>query len=341
LKGGGFDVTLASVRTARINETVNILNLKSSIIDLVSSVITSYRTYLQAREQLEIARQSLQRAKELVGINRELIAAGRMAEVEIVQTEADVANREFNVLSAENSADSARLALVKLLDVDKRIIIIPTEKISTKAVTFDINELKRTAFANRNDYLSALLKVDVSKMDLMTAQNNKLWDLSLVGGYDGSYGTRTSMDDSRTNSWNLGLKLTIPFRDLTLEQNYLNARIALEKDEANLAKLRETIEIDVQDALREVDMKYRQVILAQQARVLSGKKLDIEREKMKSGRSTNFQLVSYENDLVNALNGELSAGINYQNAMAVLDRTLGTTLDRWGIMVSDKRGTQP
>lgn len=340
LKGGGLDTGTASVRIARLSEQINVLSLKSLVIDMVTSVITYYRNFLQATKQLEISRQSVERAKELVRINRELIAAGRMAEVEIVQTEADVATQEFNLLSAENSVDSARLELIKILDMNKKTMIVPTEKITIGPLQHDPEQCMDLALRNRTDYLIALLGLEISRINLKLAENNKLWDLSLFGGYGGGRmsGGSLSSDGSSVNSsnWNAGIRLNIPLRDLTLQQGYLSAKIGLEKAEINLRKMRENIEIEVQDALRDVEMKMKQVRLAQQARVLSEKKLEIENEKMKAGRSTNFQLVSYQNDLVNVQYGELNAIILYLNALTSLDRTLGYTLEQWHIVVEER-----
>jgi outer membrane protein TolC len=70
---------------------------------------------------------------------------------------------------------------------------------------------------------------------------------------------------------------------------------------------------------------------------LSEKKVEIETEKLKAGRSTNFQLVSFQNDLVNAQNGELAAITTYLNALTSLDRTLGITLDKWGVSLTEHR----
>lgn len=334
LKGGGIEVATAPVRTARINENINVLSLQSTIMDTVTSVIVAYRSLLQANKQLEINRQSLERAKELVAINRELIAAGRLAEVEIVQAEADVSNREFDLLSAENSLDAARLSLIKLLDIDRHTMIVPTDKVGLEPAVLDYEQCRMLAFNNRPDYLSALWGLEVSKIDLMLAKNNKLWDLSLSGGYGGS---DMQGSGNNTSNWNAGIMLTIPLRDLTLEQGYISAKVNLDKTELSLAKLRDTIEIDTKDAIRDVETKMKQVALAEQSRKLSEKKLEIETEKMKAGRSTNFQLVSYQNDLVNAQNNELSAIITYLNALTSLDRTLGTTLAKWGISVNERK----
>lgn len=341
LKGGGIDVTMASVKTAQLSEKINILSLKSTIMDTVTSVITAYRSFLQATKQLEISRTSLERARELVSVNKELIAAGRMAEVELVQTEADVASKEYDLLQTENSMDSARLSLIKLLDIDKSTRIVPVEKITAEPAALNYEQMKAKALDNRTDYLSALLSLEISKINLMLAKNNKLWDLSLFGEYGGSSASGSSTaGDSSSRNWNAGMKLSIPIGDLTPQYGYISAKISLEKNEMSLAKLRETVEIEVQDAVRDAEMKLRQVKLASQSRALSGKKLEIEAEKMKAGRSSNFQLVTYQNDLVNAQNNELNAVINYLNALTSLDMTLGTTLDKWGIAIDVNYGDE-
>jgi outer membrane protein TolC len=64
--------------------------------------------------------------------------------------------------------------------------------------------------------------------------------------------------------------------------------------------------------------------------------VEIETEKLKAGRSTNFQLVSYQNDLKNAQKSELDAIITYQNALTTLESKLGITLDRWGITLAER-----
>jgi len=337
LKGAGFEVSMASVRTARINEQRNILSLKSTLIDTVASIISAYRTFLQAEKQVEISKKSLERAKELVAVNKELIAAGRLAAMELVQTEADVASKEFDLLQTENSADAARLSLIKLLDIDKHTKIVPAEKITIEPVALNYEQLKALALQNRTDYLSSLLGLETAKISLMLAENNKLWDLSFTSGYGESH-VKQGEDGTASGSktWNAGLKLTVPFRDLTLEQGYLSAKIGLEKAALNHDKLRENIEIEVQDAVRDVEMKLKQVKLAEQSSKLSGQKLSVETEKMKAGRSSNFQLVTFQNDLVNAQNNEINAIINYLNSVATLEKTLGITLEKWGIQIEQR-----
>jgi outer membrane protein len=344
LKGFGIKVNTAALETARINEKINILSLKSTISDTITSAITAYRSFVEAQKQLEINRQSLERAKELLDVNKALIAAGRMAPVEIVQTQADVANREFSLTQAENALDAARLALVKVLDIDKYTRIVPVEKMEIKIVRPDLARCKELALLNRRDYLQALLRLKTVELDLIVAENNRLWDLSLDGGYginsrdyDRVRGFYRPSTNANRSAWDLGLTLTIPlYGDLSREQRSLGAEINLEKAKLDLEELTDNIEIEVLDAVRDVEMKLRQVELARLARELSEKKLEIEKEKLKAGRSTNFQLVSFQNDLILVQSGELNAVIAYLNSLTSLDSALGTTLDTWKIEIKDE-----
>jgi len=338
LKGGWYDVNMASVRTARYNEQGNILTLKSTLIDTLTNVITAYRAYAQAIKSLDISRQSLERSRELVATNRELIAAGRMAAIEIVQSEADVANKEYSLLSAENALDAARLALTKAMDIDRNTRITPiTREPDVPPVPYSFEQAKALAFDNRPDYQRSLISLEISRISLMLAKNNTLWDLSLTGSYTESYMRNSGgSTDSSNGNWITGLKLTIPIGDLSINQPYIAAEVALKKQENDLGRQKESIEIEVQDALRSAEMNYRQIRLAKLSRQLSEKKVEIETEKLKAGRSTNFQLVSYQNDLVNAQYNELNAIITYLNALTSLDSKLGIILDRLGVTLAER-----
>lgn len=341
LKGGGLDVNLASVRQARRAEQVNILNLKNTLSTGLNNVTSAYRSYVQAIKSLEISRQSLERSRELVATNRELIAAGRMAAIEIVQSEADLANREFSLLSAENAVDAARLALTKAIDIDKNSRITPVPETEIPPVPYTLDQATQLAFENRPDYQSLLLQYEDQQANLMLARNNSLWDLSLIGNYAENYNRYNSTGPTRSSGvWQAGLALSIPldniYRSNSDRQNLIAAESSLKKFENDLARQRENISIEVQDALRGAEMKLRQIRLATLARTLSEKKVEIETEKLKAGRSTNFQLVSYQNDLVSSQNNELDAIITYLNALTSLESTLGITLERWGVTLSER-----
>ncbi len=343
LKGGGLDVATANLRNARRQEEINILSFKAAVIGIVNAVVSAYRNFIQAQRQVEISARSLQRAREQLDVNRLLIRTGRMAENDAVQTEANIATRELHLTETQNRLDAARLSLINVLDIESRTQIEPTEALTTAPVSPDLSHSLDTAFARRPDYLQALLALENIKTNVVVAKNNRLWDLSFgasasaSGSQQSFRGTLGSAlgDVVNRGVYGVGLGLSIPFYgDLTRQQRYLAASTALQQAEYNLTEIRQHIDIAVRNAVRDVEVRLRQVELAQRARELAEQKIDIEREKLTLGLSTNFQLVVFEDDLVNAQNSEVSAIIAYLNALTAFDRTLGTTLETWKIDIT-------
>jgi len=332
LKGAGIDVNTASVTLAEMDEQSNLLSLKDSVTSTVSSVIRSFRSYAQAKRQVEIARASVKRAKDLLGMNRVLISLGRMAANEIIQTESDVANREFSYETALNSRDNSRLSLLKVLDIDRHTMIIPMEEEASVPVHPDFQICLDMALKNRSDHLNTLILLERAKINLMLAKDNRLWTLDATGSYSITDEKQHTGADSDTDVWSVGLSLSAPiYGDLTRKLSLISAQTSLKKAQLSLEESLQNIEIEVQDAVREVETKLKQVGMAKRARILSEKKLDVEEEKLKVGRSSNFQLVSFQNELVTALNEELNANIAYRNALTSLDLVIGNTLFTWQI----------
>lgn len=333
LQGAGVAVATAPLELARLNEQAYLLNLQATLTDTLAEVITAHRSYVRALKALEISRQSVLRARELLAINRTLIQSGRMAEIDMIQSEADLANQEFNQLAAENNVDAARLNLVRLLGLDTQADIRPDESLDVPSVDYDQPTALDLALSHRPDYQSQQLARAQAQLRLLVAQSQRLPDLSLVAGYSHQQGALASGGAGTTpaHQWNVGLRLAVPLNDLAPQQAVVAAQVALDKAELALAQQRESLDVEVRNALRNLEMSRRQVQLAQRALVLAEKKFGVESEKFKVGRSSNFQLVSFQNDLVNAQNNALNTTIAYLDALTALERTLGVLLPRWQV----------
>jgi outer membrane protein TolC len=105
-----------------------------------------------------------------------------------------------------------------------------------------------------------------------------------------------------------------------------------------LLETRQTVEHRIRDATRNVQTRWRQLELSIKARDLSRQKLEAEKEKLQVGQSSNFQVLSFENDLRNAENARLNAQITYLNTLTELDERMGKTLDVWSIPIIQTNG---
>lgn len=243
-----------------------------------------------------------------------------------MQSETAVANRQVSLLAAQNDFESRRLALLDILDIDRTLAIVPAEAPRAKPINLDSNKLRQLAFDNRPDYLQSKLAQEISQLQLRLAEDDKRWDLSLTTSYN--------YFRDRSSDVRAGLVLSQEFGDLTKDQRLQRSRVNLLQADNTFQDLNESIEIQIKDQIRDINLLYSQVGLAQKATILSQQQLDIEREKQRLGRGAGiFEIVRLQNELVDARNAELNVTIDYLNALTRLDRTLGTTLDTWQVKV--------
>jgi len=346
LKRGGVDVNMASQVMAMRQEQTNIQNLKETLINTITGVIQTYRYFLLAKRSLEISQLSLERSKNLLQINKALLKAGRIAQVDIIQTETNLANQELSYRRSKNALDRTRISLLRLLDIDRHSLIEPVELLEVKPVYLEVEQLQQVAYDNQPAYLKALLAHENANTQLLLAENNKLWELDIITHYNIT-GTSDSWLEAQKQAGHLDkgdysveLSLRIPFGDLTLKRDVLAAKVTREQSQINLQELNENIQIDIQDAVRDINVKWEEVKLAQRVRELSKKQLEVELEKLKVNRSRNFEVVSLQDELVSAENGEVAAKIDYLNALTNLDVLLGISLERWGINIKNVRNVQ-
>ena len=324
LRGYGVNVNRASIDIARLTEQVNILDLKSTLSNTITEAIIAYRELIRAQERLKIAQLSLQRAQESLANNRVLIEAGRLAPVDIVQSETEVARRQVSLIEAENNLEAARLALLNIVDIEPTTVIVAADPLTAPAISLNPDKLRQLAFENQPDYLKAQLDLERTKLGLLETQNNRLWDLNL----NTSYGYASN----DTSDLRIGLALSRQFDDLTVERDFQRSLVNQLKAENTLKEQRESLEIQLMDRIRDVNLSFSQVEMAKKVTESSERQLEIAREKQRLGRNiTVFELVRLQDDLVQARNVELNAIINYLNALTRLDQTLGTTLDTWQV----------
>ena len=326
LKGFGSELDTQPVREARLQERISRLAFRDSAVGILDAAVSAYRGVLRAQQRVEIAREALERAQRQLQINRTLVEAGRMALQDLVQTEADVANNEYALSDAENALDSANSNLVNTLDLEEGVSIRPQPEPPIEPERPDLEQSLETAFARRTDWLSAEIGMELARMGLRSAENALLPDLSLSAQAD--HGSRRDRTD-----WAVGLNLTIQLQDEEPQRALTRARNGMRRAQMEIAERRQSIRIEVRRAVHDVAVALRQIDLARQARELAERKIDVERRKLQQGLSSAFQLGLFEDDLVAAQRLELDAVARYRDSLAGLDRTLGTTLDRWGIRV--------
>lgn len=337
-KGAGSEINRAPIQQAAQQQKIKQLQLQQQQMAIVTNVVLTYRRLWQALKQVDLSEQALQKTRELSVLSRSLVEAGRLPKAEMIQSEAETSLKELEVLSAKNQFQSRQFDLLRILDLPQWFQIFPVEIPLPTSVLLNQDQLLQESLEQRPDYAAAKILLQMAELELITAQNNRLWQLDfdanyLLGASDTAHPqnlTATEME-SRKNGWSLGLTLTHIFGDGILEETYQTSRLNQLRAIESLKELEDTIRLEVLDRIREIYTSEQQWILAKKARELSEKKLEIEQEKLKLGRSSNFQMIRFQEDLDNAFQNELGAVIAYHNALTLLDQTTGKTLQHWNL----------
>ncbi|WP_369989844.1 TolC family protein [Pseudomonas xanthosomatis] len=332
LRGAGREVASAPMRQAQLSEQANRLALKDTVAQTITYTIGLYRELLRAQEQLRIASDALLRANQLVEVNHALIAAGRMPAFDIVQAQAQVASQELAMEGSRNHLHASRLALLQALALDLATPLQATELPQVQRLQVDAGQALLQAEALQPGYLMQLIAEQQARIAVHLARDEQRWDLSLLAGASQA---RERPGSRRDWEQYVGLELEIPVGDLSRRQALVRSEVSLASQQERMAESRQQLQRQVADAVRDIDVRWRQQEIAGRALELSRRKLEIEQEKLALGRSSNFQVLSFEGDLRDAQSVQLDALIAYLNAQAALDLVLGTTLDSWDVALND------
>ena len=333
LRGGGA-VDSASLRIARLRDEAALLAFEARLTETVQEVIAAYRALARAERTIAIEAASLERAERQLEVNRALIAAGQMAAREEAQSEAEIARRALSLVESEHEVSIERAGLLSILDIDEsREIRTVTEPDPARSVP-DARAVFETALARRTDYRRALIDAEVAAIGVETAKDATRWDLTLSA--------ELARDGAGASDASARLALSIPIGDRRPTLALAEARQDVREAGIEKVERRESIRVEVDEAVRSLAIAMRRAELAAESLSLARRQREIEQAKLTQGLTTTFQLAGVEDDLVRAERSALDARSAVLDAHARLDRALGTTLERWGIdPTTGVRGVPP
>lgn len=377
LRNFGAKMSRRDIIVAQNNKDISEGQLTSILLDTVFSVEQAYWNLIYAIETLKVKQQSLSLARDLLAKNKREAEIGMIAPIEILSAEAEVATREADILQAEIAVANSEDLLKTVINIEAEeggvsLPIVPSDEPSQEAREVNLAKALEIAIANRPDLEVTRISLKNKELNVTYAWNQVLPDLNFYASYwsPGISGTQILYQDNnpltgivigtapggasaalsdalglRYNNWSVGLQLSIPISSLTSRAQYDYYRTSFEQSLVDLAALEQRIFLEVRTSVRAVDTNYRRVLAYQAARGLAENKLEAEEKKLKVGLTTNYVVLQYQRDLADAKTAELKALIDYNLALAYLDRSLGTGLKAKNIQFSgarrDSKPTQP
>lgn len=353
--------TLATERTIMINRN----NLKQSEVDFESQVITTlvdiknrYLNLVSAYDALKVAEDSLELAKQQLEKNKFQVQIGTMPEIEIVQAEQTVAQRESELIDAQSAIRQAEDNLKAAIVMDEwDVTIVPTDTLEEPGgKEYDYEKALSLALENRPEVKSLELNLDTNEIQIQYAENQLQPELNIGGDLNlfssgGSFtpnffgqeppeglplsywSTVTDSFAFENYSWSVSAQFVYVFGNEAARANLEVNKIRKRQNQLQQDKLRYTIAVDVRDAIRELESAKASLEARRKALVAAERQYEAEKLKFEAGTSTNFEVLNFQNRLVSARNQVIVAQIRYNRALVQYDRATGTLLSKNGIEI--------
>lgn len=340
---------------------------EQQVVLTVQDVINAYWNLVGARQQLIVAQESLNLARELHDRNRIQVEVGTMAPLELVQSEAAIAEREEGIITAQSAVGDAEDTLRRLLNLPEGELwateIRPATDPAIQHTPIDVAAAIQTALQERPELRVQQLDIEQARLESQFARNQELptLDLDVGYGFSGAGGDVIVRDDDTGEvldtipggygdafdqvtgldfrGWTAQVTLGIPLQNRGARAARAIAELDLQRAQSAMEDARNGIVTEVRGAARRVETAAKQIEAARASRVFQERNLEAERKRYENGMSTSFQITQIQEDLTQARSREVNAIINYRTALAEYQRVIGRLLDEEGVELLDEEPT--
>ena len=367
LKGFGPKVNRIPTVQAENRRDISVASLKSAILQTVYGVEEAYWSLVSALENRKVQENSLAQSQALLEKNREAVRIGSKSALEILNSEAEVAQYEDALVSARLNVEQTEARLKHLLNMPAGSAaeaggIVPEDLPAVEKRAVAAEEALRTALAERPEMIQSGLEIANYDQSIAAYRNELLPQLdltlsawspgqsgilslydngnpltgNLIGKIEGSRGEALKQALRMTyKNWSLRLDLTLPTANLFSRSSLTIAKMNRDQAELRLERQKQTIAYEIADAIKSLANAERKIESSRAARELQEKRVAAETQRVQLGLVGSEWLLSYQRQLTSARTSEISALVNYKIAVAKLEKAMGTTIKSMGLKFRD------
>ena len=176
------------IKVANLNLETNEISFKNQVTTIIAQVQQQYWQLVSSIRNYDIQRNSLYMSRINLRDNRKKLDVGMIAELAVLQSEAQLANREVSLTSSENSIMQAQNALRQTVSNDRaseiwKKFIVPTDLPDFVEYKIDTETAIATALKNRSEIETARLNLKQNEWTQELNRENKKWGVNLNVSY--------------------------------------------------------------------------------------------------------------------------------------------------------------
>ena len=343
LRDRKMDAAKQQTIVAKRDLSTSELRARESAVQMTAAVKQAYWMLKATLAHVTVQQRSLELAEELARQNRVRVDVGQTPPLDLLQAEAEVAQRRENLILATAAAGDAEDRLRRLImdPADPsfwRIRLIPTDEPVVGGTLPDVDALASSDFAERYDLQRAQNELQniVTNIDFLNDQ--KLPDVRLETAYRGSglggtqlvrsgpfpgsvtgtlnrsYGSVLGQMFGRYPTWSLGLTVNYTLGRSYEEAGAARAQVERRQATQRIAGMKLEIAETLRQAARQVHSTAQRVEAARVGATLSEQRVNTEQRRFEVGLSTSFLVTQAQRDLLQAQVNLLRATLDHQSA---------------------------
>jgi outer membrane protein TolC len=369
LRGLSIDPVRLRIQVARSEKTRSLAGLKRTIAETLAAVDGAYWALTAAQREIDVRAAAVALAEQQLQETSVRIGAGTLPQNEEAQPRAELERRRGELFAAREQAVRAENAL-KALILDEGAdplwerSLVPSDRAQIEAEPVDVAAELKAALELRPEVEAAQAALEARGVELRGARDDKKPRLDafaayarrglagslnpnaaaiferpptvpgdLDGGFSRSLGT---LGDGLYPDARLGVSLTVPIGNRTAKANAAIAEAGERQAAAELARVRQTVRVEVLNAAAAAATAAERVGAARSAREAAEIQFRSEEERFAVGMSTNFLVLTRQNDLSSARLDEIQAVLDRRRALTELRRAAGRLLQDRNVVVAEE-----
>ncbi len=303
------------------------LNLDSSRADLenvseqtVFNVKQAYYGVLAAIRNVAVAVESVKQFQQHLEQAKGFFEAGTKPKFDVTKAQVDLGNAKLNLITAENSLKISRVVLNNTMGVPDAPVYEIEDNLDFLKYEIAFDKALETAYANRPDLKSLILKRQATESSIELAVKNYYPYLSGNASYNWS-GEKFPLD----HGWTAGATLSFPlFSGFLTKYQVEEAKANLNVIRANEETLKQGVLLDIQQAYLNLQQAEEKINTAGLNVKQAEENLEIANGRYTAGVGNPIEVTDAEVSLINAKTSYNQALYDHKVTLANLEKAMGT-----------------
>lgn len=352
-----IDQNRGTIKLANLDLKLNDSTFKQNVVDTIARIQSLYWDLVGVIRDYEIKRESVRLAQISLRDNRKKVEIGTLAPISITEAQAELANREVDLIQAEERIMTVENGMRNLISSDRTAdiweqVIVPTDTPEFREYKVELQQAIDTALSSRPELEQLSLRMQQNDVNYAMYKDRSKWQVDLVGqfGSVGVAGPQTtdpitgiqtippslvggpwhSYDVLFTQgfiNWFAGFNIQIPFRNTALDSQLGQIKVQNRQMMMNRRVIEQQIQTDIRNAVQSIETNKKRVDTARIARELAKEQLTGEEKRFQAGLSENFRVLDRQRGLSQAQGVELQSLIAYKQSIITLQKAMYTLLE--------------